>query len=101
MKNTCQHCHINIDHDSVFCDQCSKAIMSVVPKSEYVDLVEAIEIIDVFMIPIIKSLLDEMKIPYFIKGEHFHGLYGLRGSPMKLMVPRDEVEDVKTLLNDI
>ena len=52
--------------------------------------------------PIIKSLLDAQKISYYIKGEHFAGLYGAADglTSMDIMIRQDQLEDAKELLKD-
>lgn len=51
---------------------------------------------------VIKSILDNEKMPYFIKGEHFGALYGYADGlgAVEVMVREDYAEDAKELLKD-
>ena len=53
-------------------------------------------------IPIIKSLLDAEGIIYYVKGEHFSGLYGAADglTSMDVMVREDHLEAARGLLKD-
>ncbi len=53
-------------------------------------------------IAVIKSLLDEQNIPYYIKGENFAMLYGAADglTRMDIMVREDSAQEVRELLND-
>lgn len=53
-------------------------------------------------LPVIKSILESEKIPYYIKGENFGTLYGQADglTAVDIMVRDDYVDYVKTLLKD-
>jgi hypothetical protein len=68
------------------------------PIPEYVDFKEIMTSYDPGELAIIKSILDDNEMKYFVQGEHFSSFYG--GIPYRIMVPKDEYDRAVGLLKD-
>jgi len=64
-------------------------------------MVEAVTVVDFAKIPLIKSILESEGIQYFIQGEHHNALFGLRLVPMRVLVPKDQLEQARDLINEL
>ena len=69
------------------------------PKPEYVKYEEVYATYDKGEIAVIKSLLDSRNIMYYFANEQFGSLYP-SVQPAKLMVSKDQADDVRELLLD-
>ncbi len=70
------------------------------PKPEFIDYDEVLATYNLADIAILKSVLEGEDITYFFKGEHFARMQPL-ADPVRLMIRKDQVEDVRNLLADL
>ena len=70
------------------------------PEVEYIDYDEVLSTFNPGDIALIKSVLDGEGIIYFFQGEHFTYVRPL-ALPARLMVKKDQVEQVRELLKDL
>ena len=70
------------------------------PKPEFVDFQEILTTFSQTDIAIIRSVLDDEGLTYFLKGEHFNQIRPMV-EPVRLMVREDEAQKARALLNDI
>lgn len=69
------------------------------PQKKFIDYKEILSTANPGDIAIIKSILDSAGITYFFQGENFvHMAYPM---PARLMVKKDEVEEVKEILKGL
>ncbi len=69
---------------------------------EFIDYKEVLVTSDFSKMAVIKSILGAEGIIYFVQGENFaHVGYGAIATPLRLMVKKDEVEEVKEILKGL
>ena len=86
------------------CADCKTKLVTHLPPEpdqniEYVDFKEIETSFDPGDIAIIKSILDDNQIVYFIRNEYSDSLFGA-AFPAKIMVSKNQVQEVKNLLKD-
>ncbi len=69
-------------------------------KKEFIDYKEVLSTLNPGDIAVIKSILDSANITYFFQGENFN-YWGDGVIPARLMVKKDQVEEVKEILKDL
>ena len=69
------------------------------PIPEYVDFKEIMTSLDMGEIAIIKSILDDHQIIYFIQNENLGSTFGAV-IPARILVSKDQAQEAKDLLQD-
>ena len=107
----CPKCGADYRIGTGHCDACGfDAMESSPPVAESVPLVPLVSTTDPGYLPVVKSLLDSVGIPYFIQGEEALGLWpvgslsgGLSaGGALRatIHVPEDRLEEARALLEE-
>ena len=100
----CPKCRTEFKEGFTECSDCFVPLVDNLPPEEpkpipeYVDFKEIMTSSDPGEIAIVKSILDDHQISYFVQGENFSSYYG--GIPARILVPKDNVQDAKDLLQD-
>lgn len=89
------------------CGDCGAALVKELPpeprpepEEEHVDFVEILNSFNPADMAFIKSVLDAEGFTYYIKGENFSPILSW-SSPQRLMVDRDQAQEVKDLLDEV
>ncbi len=107
----CPNCGAEYRFGTGHCDACGfDAMESSSPAAESVPLVPLVSTTDLGYLPVVKSLLDSVGIPYFVQGEEAFRLWpvgplmgGLSaGGALRatIHVPEDRLEEARALLEE-
>ena len=97
----CPKCRTEYREGFYECADCLVPLVDELPPeepAEYIDFKEIMTIYDPGELVVIRSILEDNEITYFVQGEHFSSFYG--GIPTRVMVPRDEYDKASELLKD-
>ena len=103
----CPHCKAEYIQGIYRCPECDVDLVDRLPDKEEKQIIdkdaEFVEIMNTYdagVLTVVKSILDDVGIPYFIKGEHsvyvFSHIY-----PAWVLVVKQEAEKAKQLLKDL
>lgn len=100
----CPKCKMEYQDGYLECSDCQVELVSAldpepVYEPTYVDYEAVASVVDIGMVAIIKSLLEEEKITYFIRGDETIHLYP--GVPAQIMVRKDQAEQAQEILKDM
>ncbi|MFH0778178.1 MAG: DUF2007 domain-containing protein [Candidatus Eisenbacteria bacterium] len=105
----CPKCKSEYREGFVTCSDCGVPLVAELPDEPYsgeagpaedVEFVEVLATYNAADIAIMKSVLDSASIQYYMLGENFMYVRPL-ADPVRLMVLKEQVEDVRTLLEDL
>ncbi len=107
----CPKCGADYRIGTGHCDACGfDAMESSPPAAESVPLVPLISTTDIGYLPVVKSLLDSVGIPYFVQGEEAFRLWPIgplagglsAGGALRatIHVPEDRLEEARALLEE-
>lgn len=106
----CPKCGADYRIGSGHCEACGLDAMESPPPAESVPLVPLISTSDIGYLPVVKTLLDSVGIPYFVQGEEAFRLWpvgplsgGLSaGGALRatIHVPEDRLEEARALLEE-
>lgn len=99
----CPECKAEYREGFTVCSDCRVDLVAELPpepETEYIEYVEFLRTMNPFDIALIKSLLEDQDIAFFFQGEQFAHLVSM-GNPIRLMVEKDKVDEVKELLKDL
>lgn len=99
----CPKCRAEYREGFYRCSDCDVDLVSELPpelEPEFVDYEEVLGTYNALDIALIKSILDGEDVDYFFKGDCFTSVQPL-ADPARLMVRKDQVQSVKSLLKDI
>ncbi|MCX5801305.1 MAG: DUF2007 domain-containing protein [Candidatus Eisenbacteria bacterium] len=99
----CPECRAEYREGFLRCTDCDVDLVAELPpepEPEFVDYEEILATYSHGDIALIKSILDGEDIDYFFKGEYFAYVNPL-ADPVRLMVRKDQVEDVRNILKDL
>lgn len=98
----CPKCKCEYREGFNFCADCKIQLVEELPSEEfeYSELVTIAVTSDIFIIPIVKSILDYGEIKYFIKGEMSRNIT-IFNNIMEIQVPLEEAQNAKDLLKDL
>lgn len=103
----CPQCKSEFIQGIFRCPDCEVDLVSTLPEEpekpiidKDVEFVDIMNIYDAGVLTLVKSILEDVGIPYFIKGEHsvyvFSHIY-----PARVLVVKTEAEKAKQLLKDL
>ena len=100
----CPKCRAEFREGFTKCPDCKIELVHERPKakgkkSEFVDFEELITTTDLGKIAFIKSLLEDQQIHYFAQGDSITPLHVI--FPIKILVPKNQIEKAKELLKDL
>jgi len=98
----CPECKTEYVEGINVCVDCNVPLVSELlaePEPEYVEFEEVLQTSNLVEIALIKSILDEAGIVYNLAQWHGYGYSD--GGPERLMVKRDQVEEVRRILQDL
>ncbi len=101
----CPRCRSEFKEGIFECSDCLIPLVSNLPPEEsapvpdYIDFKEIKTSLDMGDIALIKSILDDHKIIYYILNEYLGATYGA-ALPARIMVSEDQAEDARSLLKD-
>jgi hypothetical protein len=102
----CPKCEKEYEEDIYVCSKCGVSLIPELlpdPINESLELAEFGEILftpNAGDLAVIKSLLDSGGIMYYFRGEFFSSVHPL-AQPARLMIPTDQVEEVKEILESL
>ncbi len=105
----CPKCRCEFVEGISNCPECKIPLVAELPPEESVEFVKVFESANPALTAIIKSILNDAKIRYFVKGEHMQGLFGGRlqftskagiGNA-EFLVSKEDEEVAKELLKEI
>jgi len=101
----CPTCKGEFREGFVVCMECREKLVPELPpesepEPEFVEYEEVTATYNSGDIAYLKCVLDSEDITYHMKGEHFMYVRPL-AEPVRLMVKKDQVEDVKAIIKDL
>ena len=99
----CPICKAEYEKDIQVCADCNVSLVKTLPEEtheaefEYEKLLQTYNQAD---LGIIKSILDDAEMTYYVEGENFLGV-GPMIQPVIVFIRSDQVEDAKVLLKDV
>ena len=105
----CPKCRCEFLEGIIDCPECKVPLVAKLPPEEFVEFVRVFESANPNLTVIIKSILDDAKIKYFVKGEHMQNVFGgqLQFTPKagignaEFLVSKEDEEVAKELLKAI
>lgn len=99
----CPNCRAEYVENVTECPDCHVSLVADLPETpapEFTDYVEIVSTFNPVDIAMIKSLLEGQEIDFYLHGEYFN-LAGPLVQPARLMVRKDQVEEVKEILKGL
>jgi len=99
----CPECKAEYREGFQMCADCNLSLVETLPDEQPPTFVEYEEVLTTYNaadVALIKSILDPESISYFFQGENFAIIRPLV-EPARLMVRKDQKEEVTTLLGDL
>ncbi|MCK4311883.1 MAG: DUF2007 domain-containing protein [Candidatus Cloacimonetes bacterium] len=105
----CPKCKAEYIKGVTECPECKVPLIKKLPSEEFIEFVKVFESPNPALTAIIKSILDDAKIKYFVKGEHMQGLFGGRMQftskagigNAEFFVSKEDEEIAKELLREV
>jgi len=99
----CPNCRTEYVEGVNQCPDCNVKLVAELPEtpaSEFVDYVEVVATFNPVDIAMIRSLLEGGDIDFYLHGENFNYVEPMV-QPARLMVRKDQVDEVKEILKDL
>lgn len=97
----CPQCKAEYREGFDTCADCSVSLVAELPRGEGLgELAEVFQTLDQSEVLMVKSVLDEEKIPYHFSGDFFR-MSGIFVSPARLLVPMDSKNRVLEILKEL
>ena len=105
----CPQCKAEYKEDVVKCPECNIDLVPILPEEDFLEFVKVFESADPNLTVIIKSVLDDAGIKYFVPGDNMQSILGAKFSfafgadigNARFLVSKEDAETARELLKEV
>ncbi|MFC1898439.1 DUF2007 domain-containing protein [Candidatus Cloacimonadota bacterium] len=105
----CPQCRTEYKEGVTHCNECDTKLVSTLPEDDYLEFVKVFESADPNLTVIIKSVLSDAGIKYFVPGDNMQSILGAKFSfafgadigNAQFLVSKEDAETARELLKEV